>query len=97
MQPLVRLLAPVLQVPVPPNTALQLRIAAGLQKLSRGQREAFVLVHLEGFTVSEAATALGKAPGTIKSHLHRAVQRLRLELADLREETERRADEEKSA
>ena len=45
-----------------------------------------VLVHLEGFTVNEAAEVLGKAPGTVKSHLHRALAKLRLELGDLRED-----------
>ncbi len=42
------------------------------------------LVHLEGFTVNEAGEVLGKAPGTVKSHLHRALAKLRLELADLK-------------
>jgi RNA polymerase sigma-70 factor (ECF subfamily) len=54
--------------------------------LSAGQREAFVLVHMEGMTVVEAAETLNRAPGTIKSHLHRALKALRAELGDLREE-----------
>jgi RNA polymerase sigma-70 factor (ECF subfamily) len=54
-----------------------------LNGLSQGQREAFVLVHLEGFTVAESAQILGKAPGTIKSHLHRAVRALRRRLEDV--------------
>ena len=66
------------------DPGLRRRIATALGSLSRGQREAFVLVHLEGFTVNEAAEVLGKAPGTIKSHLHRALAKLRLELGDLR-------------
>jgi RNA polymerase sigma-70 factor (ECF subfamily) len=45
----------------------------------------FVLVHLEGFTVRETAELLGRPEGTVKSHLHRALARLRQELADLRE------------
>ena len=59
------------------------RIAAALEHLSRSQREAFVLVHLEGFTVRECAELMGKPSGTVKSHLHRALGRLRTELADL--------------
>ena len=61
----------------------QRRIARALDRLSPGQREAFVLVHLEGFTVAETAATLGKAPGTVKSHLHRALKALRADLADL--------------
>ncbi|MCX5865959.1 MAG: RNA polymerase sigma factor, partial [Proteobacteria bacterium] len=59
------------------------RIGAALEKLSSGQRSAFALVHLEGMTVEETATVLKKSPGTIKSHLHRALVRLRQDLADL--------------
>jgi len=66
------------------DPGLRRRIASALETLSRGQREAFVLVHLEGFTVNEASEVLGKAPGTVKSHLHRALEKLRAELGDLR-------------
>lgn len=59
------------------------RIAASLEKLSSGQRSAFALVHLEEMTVEEAAQVLKKSPGTIKSHLHRALAQLRRDLADL--------------
>ncbi len=65
------------------DAPLRGRIAAALDALSAGQREVFVLVHLEGFTVSETAATLGKAEGTVKSHLHRALRALRGELADL--------------
>ena len=50
------------------DPGLQRRIAAALEHLSAGQREAFVLVHLEELTVNEAAEVLGKAAGTVKSH-----------------------------
>ncbi len=68
--------------PVERDGGLKRRIAAALDKLSAGQREAFVLVHLEGFTVAEAAATLGKAEGTVKSHLHRALATLRVDLKD---------------
>lgn len=68
----------------PPDPGLRRRIAHALDHLPRGQREAFVLVHLEGFTVSEAAELLKKSPGTVKSHLHRGLQALRTALADLK-------------
>lgn len=45
-----------------------------------------MLIHLEGFTVQESATIMEKAEGTVKSHLHRALQTLRRELTDLRHE-----------
>jgi len=66
---------------------LRRRIANALAQLSRSQREAFVLVHLEGFSVREAAACIGKPEGTVKSHLHRALLALRSELADLTEDT----------
>jgi len=65
------------------DPALRARIEAALARLPQGQREVFVLVHLEEFTVSETAEILGKAVGTVKSHLHRALAALRRELADL--------------
>jgi RNA polymerase sigma-70 factor (ECF subfamily) len=64
---------------------LRRRIAGALSQLTASQRDAFVLVHLEGFTVAEAAGVMGKAEGTVKSHLHRALESLRKDLGDLRE------------
>ncbi|MFT4569986.1 MAG: RNA polymerase sigma-70 factor (ECF subfamily) [Hyphomicrobiaceae bacterium] len=60
---------------------LQAAIGSALARLTAPQREAFVLVHLEGFTVRQAATMMAKAEGTVKSHLHRALQSLRGDLA----------------
>jgi RNA polymerase sigma-70 factor (ECF subfamily) len=65
------------------DPALRRRVARELEALPRGQREAFVLVHLEGFTVREAAAVTGRAVGTMKSHLHRALTTLRTRMADL--------------
>ncbi len=79
--------------PIDPTSAVQgdpglrRRIAQALDQLSRRQREAFVLVYLEGFTVQECADFLGSPSGTVKSHLHRALVKLRTELADLNDET----------
>ena len=69
------------------DPGLRRRIAHALDQLSRRQREAFVLVYLEGFTVQECADFLGKPSGTVKSHLHRALVKLRAELADLNDRT----------
>ena len=62
------------------------RILAAMDRLSPSQRDTFVLIHLEGFSVADTAATLGKATGTVKSHLHRALQTLRSELRDLVEE-----------
>ena len=68
------------------DPALRDRIAAAMDRLSPGQRAIFTLVHLEGFTVREAAAIAAIAPGTAKSHLHRALKTLRAELRPQREE-----------
>ena len=67
------------------DAALRARIETALAGLTGRQREAFVLVHLEGWTVREAAELMGSPMGTVKSHLHRALIKLREELGDLRE------------
>jgi RNA polymerase sigma-70 factor (ECF subfamily) len=69
--------------PAPGDPLLRQRIASALEQLSHHQKAAFVLVHLEGFSVRETAAMLGKSEGTVKSHLHRALLTLRSELADL--------------
>lgn len=75
--------------PVAPPSAdpgLRGEIRRALASLTDAQREVFVLVHLEQFTVAEAAELLGVATGTAKSHLHRALVRLRAHLDDHRGE-----------
>lgn len=71
------------------DVALRRRIAEALGGLTARQREVFVLVHLEGYRVSEASELLRKPTGTLKSHLHRALVALRRELGDLYEGAER--------
>ncbi len=63
---------------------LKKSIASALEQLSPKQRSVFVLTHLEGFTVPQAALVLGCATGTAKSHLYRGIQTLRVELGDVR-------------
>ena len=67
----------------PGDPSLRRRIGEALGELTARQREAFVLVHLEGFRVEEAAFITGRATGTLKSHLHRALSALRAKLQDL--------------
>ncbi len=57
-----------------------------LASLSSKQRRIFVLVALEGFTLDEAAAVVGCAPGTARSHQHRALTSLRSSLAHLRDD-----------
>ncbi|WP_276204360.1 RNA polymerase sigma factor [Enhygromyxa salina] len=69
--------------PNPPEPALRARIGAAMDQLSEAQRAVFVLVYLEGFTLDQAAEMLDKAPGTVRTHLHRALKTLRSELAEV--------------
>ena len=66
------------------DPGLQKRIIQALSRLSHGQRQVFVLIYLEGFTVTETSALLKKSVGTVKSHLHRALSYLRRELEDLK-------------
>jgi RNA polymerase sigma-70 factor (ECF subfamily) len=63
--------------------AVRVRIEQAMDRLSKGQREVFVLVYLEGFTLDQSAEFLGKAPGTVRTHLHRALKALRRDLEEL--------------
>ena len=71
---------------LPGDPGLRRRMAQALTHLSEGQRQAFSLVYLEAMTLAEAADVMGAAVGTVKSHLHRALTKLRVELQDLMEE-----------
>ena len=56
------------------DTALQVR--AALRRLPAGQRAAVVAVDMAGYSIAEAAAALGVAPGTVKSRCSRGRARL---------------------
>jgi RNA polymerase sigma-70 factor (sigma-E family) len=56
---------------------LRVTLAQALRSLPARQRDAVVLRYLVDMSEADAAAALGIAPGTLKSHLHRAVERLR--------------------
>lgn len=55
-------------------------LPAALERLSRHQRIAVVLVHSMGWTQAEAAALMGIAPGTVKTHLERGLAKLRSSL-----------------
>ena len=59
------------------------RIWAQLQKLRPKQREIFVLRCVEGWSTTETAQALGLSPGSVKTHLFRAIRHLRQALEQL--------------
>lgn len=56
-----------------------LRMHQVLNRLPPRQKAVFVLRHLEEMTLREIAETLGLEEGTVKTHLHRAVERFRKE------------------
>jgi RNA polymerase sigma-70 factor, ECF subfamily len=51
-------------------------------QLSRQQRAALVLTYLHGYSADQCAALMGLAPGTVRSHLARALASLRKEMTD---------------
>jgi RNA polymerase sigma-70 factor, ECF subfamily len=61
------------------------QVMAALDRLNPDQRAALVLVDMQGYSVEEAATILGCAPGTVKSRCARGRAKLAPVLAAVRE------------
>lgn len=59
------------------------RLVAAMPRLSDRQRAVFVLRHYEGKSIEEIADVLGLEEGSVKSHLFRALEKMRKELRDL--------------
>ncbi len=55
-----------------PDGATEVDVRAVLAELTPEHRAVLVLRHLDGLDEAEMADALGDAPGTVKSRLHRA-------------------------
>jgi RNA polymerase sigma-70 factor (sigma-E family) len=64
-------------------------VFAALRALPVRQRQVLALRVLLDLDVDTTAAALGLAPGTVKTHLHRAVETLRARLAPLSEKGQR--------
>lgn len=62
---------------------IRTRLELALRKLSGRQRAVFCLRHYDGLALDEIAAALKLDQGTVKSHLSRAIAKLRDELRDL--------------
>jgi len=70
----------VLEIPAPPETdpdAARAEVEAVVQVLPAPQREVLLLRFVDGFSLDEIAGALEIPPGTVKSRLHFALQKLR--------------------
>jgi len=65
---------------------LQEQVRKALEALPPRQRTAMTLFALEDMDLASTAAAMGCAVGTVKTHLHRARQKLRQALADYLEE-----------
>lgn len=50
-----------------------------LGKLSRAEREVFIMRFMDQLSISEIAEVMGKGPSTIKTHLYRALKKFRAE------------------
>jgi len=60
-----------------PDEVQRLWVRWGLERLSARQRAAVVLHHLQGLGVAEVAATVDVSPETIKTHVQRALHRLR--------------------
>lgn len=59
------------------------QLAGALQELPSRYKSAVILRHVLGLSYDEIATALEQPPGTVKANVHRGIQHLRAQLADL--------------
>ena len=62
------------------TTAVRLALGAALRELPEKQRHAVALRYLAGCQEDQIAASLGISPGTVKTHLKRGLQKLRIEL-----------------
>jgi RNA polymerase sigma-70 factor (ECF subfamily) len=60
------------------------RVEAAVQSLPEEQREVFLLRQISGLSFREIADAVGIPENTVKSRMRYALEKLRVELGDLR-------------
>ena len=65
-----------------PSSGRLADVQRAFRSLSAPQRAVFTLHHVDGLTLAECAAAMGCRPGTARSHLGRAMAKLRRELID---------------
>jgi RNA polymerase sigma-70 factor (ECF subfamily) len=65
------------------GSQVRARVAQAMKLLSKTERAAFVMRHLEGRSIDEIATVLGQKPNATKNSIFRAVQKMRQELGPL--------------
>jgi RNA polymerase sigma-70 factor (ECF subfamily) len=63
-----------------PESPFHLDLERAFLALSARQRAALALHYYHGYSVEESAALMGTRPGTVKSHLARALERLRREM-----------------
>jgi RNA polymerase sigma factor (sigma-70 family) len=63
-------------------TTLRLALAEAMRRLPRRQREAIALRFLSDLSEADTAAALGIGAGSVKTHVHRGLSRLRELLGD---------------
>jgi RNA polymerase sigma-70 factor (ECF subfamily) len=64
------------------RATLRIDLADALDTLSNRQRDVVLMRYLADMSESEVASALGLSNGAVKSHLHRATSKLRIQLGD---------------
>lgn len=57
-------------------------VADAIKSLPRKQRDVVILRHLGDLSVDEVANSMGISAGSIKTHLHRATAKMRVDLAE---------------
>ena len=59
------------------------RVKQAMQALSKMEREVFMLRFFDQLSIKEMTAALGKNESTVKTHLYRAMNKLKDDLADM--------------
>jgi RNA polymerase sigma factor (sigma-70 family) len=65
------------EVPEVKDASLKLVLTELIEELPDRQKEVFILRHWHGFSTEETANLTGLNPGTVKSHLSRAIDKLK--------------------